>query len=41
MVETDAEQMPGRGLYVHQCHVNFKSPGRGGFAFHAFADPKG
>ena len=30
-----AEQILGKGLYVHQCHVNFKSPGGGGFAWHS------
>lgn len=30
-----SEQILGKGLYVHQCHVNFKSPGGGGFAWHS------
>jgi ectoine hydroxylase len=30
-----SEQILGRGLYVHQCHVNYKSPGGGGFAWHS------
>lgn len=30
-----SEQILGRGLYVHQCHVNFKSSGGGGFAWHS------
>ncbi|WP_186019750.1 phytanoyl-CoA dioxygenase family protein [Burkholderia gladioli] len=30
-----SEQILGKGLYVHQCHVNFKSPGGGGFGWHS------
>jgi len=30
-----AEQILGSGLYVHQCHVNFKRPGGGEFFWHS------
>jgi ectoine hydroxylase len=30
-----AEQILGPGLYVHQCHVNFKRPGGGEFSWHS------
>lgn len=30
-----AEQILGKGVYVHQCHVNFKKPGGGEFFWHS------
>lgn len=30
-----AEQILGNGVYVHQCHVNFKRPGGGEFFWHS------